>query len=126
MYQTINGWTKAKMIQHIKDNFKGKSTEMITTNGTTYASCRYRTSCGKKCAVGLFIPENMYSFNFEGHNITNLLAENSELGKVLPLPLYMMNKLQHIHDCSKPEETLRNIVYWIQNHVTDEPSSGKV
>ncbi len=57
-YTPINRWTRQKMIDHVKSNFKGKS---IGMDGV----CLYRGPDGKKCAVGLFIPDSEYDPEME-------------------------------------------------------------
>ena len=112
---TINGWTKQSMLEHIKTNFKGKS---INTKSDGEDICLYRGPDGKKCAVGLFIPDEKYDRSME---------ECSPLSDVLrcvtqhfPLNPENMRVLQYIHDTSKEENCLSQMIEWVEQNVIDE------
>lgn len=91
MSSFINGWTKESTIQHIKDNFKGRAFN------ESLVSCQYLTEDGKKCAVGLFIPEGHAGQNYQGGAIL-LLERHSDLITEMPLRLNDLLLLQRIHD----------------------------
>lgn len=105
MYKAINGWTKRKIINHIKKNFKGKSMD-------NRGNCLYRGPKGKKCALGLFIPDDLYNKNMEfgGIDIVNLR-------KFFPLGVEGCYELQNVHDCSEPKNTLSGMIAWIKRGV---------
>jgi len=68
-----------------------KSEEVV--NGRRY--CRYRGDEGRRCAVGVLIPDDIYSAEFEGR-----FAD--ELGLLLPSlghDVDLCVELQHVHDC---------------------------
>jgi len=114
MHKTINGWTKEKMIAHIKAEFKGKS-----ENG---AICLYRGPEGKKCAVGMFIPEDLYRKNMDTENGNGgigakWIIEKFKLQDIMPLDNLGMGCLQFCHDQSIPSETLSDIIRWIDTNV---------
>jgi len=109
MYQTINGWTKNKMIQYIKDNFKGKSYN-------EFGKCLYRGPEGKKCAAGLFIPDEKYNERMENKSAGSLVKNWSI---EFPLKETAMDSLQQVHDESKEDETLNNMISWIKRNVED-------
>lgn len=110
MYKTINGWTKQSMIEHIETEFKGKS---ITSSG----SCRYRIGDGKKCAIGMFIPDDKYSKAMEGCINISELSEKYEIS--FPLHPSLMRQLQIIHDSSPTDNCLTNMLAWIENNVVE-------
>lgn len=87
----LNGWTKNKVIKHIEENFKGKAFNKQTN------LCQYKTIDGKKCAVGLFIPEKHKAFKLAG-NVDRLLTLYPDLTKVMPLDITYLTALQRIHD----------------------------
>lgn len=88
----LNGWTKKKMIKHIEENFKGKS---ISRDGKL---CLYKTAEGKKCAVGLFIPQKRREqFDLAG-SVYNLLTEYPDLKKAMPIDEDSLYELQVVHD----------------------------
>lgn len=90
MSRFINGWTKESTIQHIKDNFNGRS---VGEDGI----CVYRTGDGKKCAVGLFIPDDVYSNDMEEINAKDMVTEFN-LESYMPLDSVTLEKLQNVHD----------------------------
>lgn len=89
MLKFKNGWTKKKMIKHIELNFKGKAIENT--------QCLYKTSDGKKCAVGLFIPENHVGQKYIG-SVSGLLKIYPDLKKSMPTTTGKLKELQFIHD----------------------------
>lgn len=115
MYKTINGWTKQGMIDHIDANFKGKSyTERPIEKGIDTIQCAYRGKNGAKCAVGLFIPDDKYSEDFEGESIYQI---GEGLFQYMPLSIEGMAKLQREHDGSDENDTLGAMIHWINTHV---------
>lgn len=91
----INGWTKEKVIKHVKENFKGFAFRTNISNGR--GLCQYLTKDGKKCAVGLFIPDGHTAQNSEDRAIV-ILNQYPELSKRMPLNEDQMNKWQKWHD----------------------------
>lgn len=121
MKQTINGWTKSSMIQHIKANFKGKSTDDSET-------CLYRGPNDTKCAVGMFIPDNSYKTEMDYGSTkagpgascvsySKMVAIYPEIVPFMPLDDLGMFLLQIVHDCSHPHKTLSDMLEWIDTHV---------
>lgn len=119
--KTINGWTKAKMIEHIKANFKGKSVSQISNSFGTSEICAYRGEQGKKCAVGMFIPDNNYSIRMEksDKNSAEFVIKNYNLDKDMPLEIRGMEILQNMHDRSSEQYVLNNLIEWIEETVED-------
>lgn len=111
MYKCINGWTKESMIEHVKKEFKGKSER-------AYRGCLYRNGAGFKCAVGMFIPDSEYHENMEVSGpVVRLLHDFPRLNINMPLDVAGCAKLQSIHDISGSENTLSDILNWIENNV---------
>lgn len=108
MYKPINGWTKRKIVNHIKKNFKGKSKDSFM--------CMYRDSDGRKCAVGLFIPDDMYDESMEGHTFATL-TRTTDIEEYMPLENTAMWDFQLIHDHSKENETLEKMLEWVKTNV---------
>lgn len=113
-YNLINGWTKQELMSKIKLEFKGKSLAHETPR-----TCLYRGPEGKKCAVGLFIPDELYSQAFENRSYFSLTNKNPELRKFMPMDEESMNALQFVHDTSKIETTKEKILKWIDTNVFD-------
>lgn len=121
-YPTINGWTKQRIIDHIKTNFKGKSVSK-KANGE---QCMYRGPNGKKCGVGLFIPDDKYHPDLDnaqasgGTSAYHVLTRHVEIQQHMPLNIDEMGKFQRIHDGSVSDEgCLSNMLNWIERNVQD-------
>lgn len=114
MYKLINGWTKQELMKKIELEFKGKSLAHETAR-----TCLYRGPEGKKCAVGLFIPDDLYNSAFENRSYFALTNKNPELLKFMPLNAESMDALQFVHDTSKIETTKEEILKWIDTNIFD-------
>jgi hypothetical protein len=62
-------------------------------------TCRYRGPHGTRCAVGIFIPDDVYDHTMEGCGVTGLIVEHGD-----KLPVWMrrnaelLERLQTAHD----------------------------
>lgn len=112
MFKVINGWTKEKMKEHIVNNFKGKAT------GKNEIQCEYKTQDGRKCAVGMFIPEDCYESSMDG-SVNSLLFYWPKVILHMPLEEDGLTKMQLIHDNSAPEDTLQDLLTFIDKNVEE-------
>lgn len=72
--------------------------------------CAYRTSDGKKCAVGCLIPDELYDPGMEGHSALGLVNAGFLLPSFFDKNLPLLDDLQFVHDeisCWDTEEFLR-------------------
>jgi hypothetical protein len=119
MLQTINGWTKAKMIKHIKANFRGKS--HVGEGNDDSGRCLYRGPNGAKCAIGLFIPDDRYNPQMDDIDNASVRASvviaTYDLEEFMPLDRMEMQRLQGVHDCSDEANTLRDMIKWVKENV---------
>lgn len=113
MFKVINGWTKEKMIEHVKNNFKGKSFK----DDDRYSVCVYRGMNSKKCAAGMFIQDEDYLNIMEGTNIGALMVRYTKIERSMPLTYEAMNMFQESHDSSLENETLNCMINFINNQV---------
>lgn len=59
-------------------------------------SCVYRHPQGKKCAIGMYIPDELYNSDWEGKNINSIYPSIKD---ALPIDdKYFWNYLQQNHD----------------------------
>lgn len=120
MYKPKNGWTKDSMIQHIMKEFKGKS-----LHDSKGYFCQYRGCDGKKCAVGMFIPNEKYVPQMDDQYgpVSEVLEHHPDLRNILPLHTFGLMKFQSAHDTLDAnltvEDQLATLVRWINNHVED-------
>lgn len=125
-YKTINGWTKAQMIEHIEKYVP--KTKPCQIDGT----CVYRNKKGERCAVGAFLPraagEFRGLFSYEGI-IDYLINAYPTLESKLPLLPNALSILQRVHDRRDPSHIDFNpkdkrgprqaCIDWIENNVID-------
>lgn len=102
MSDFINGWTKEKVIKHIEENFKGRAYDVEKN------ICEYLTKDGKKCAVGLFIPDGHKGQKFVG-DVLNLLGKHENLLLKMPFDSEHLLTMQRIHDWRVPDPYDQNL-----------------
>lgn len=122
MHKTINGWTKAKMIEKIRS----RPFVEAASDGNR---CMYRSPDGNKCAVGVFIPDEMYSGEMDNTaigdvTITGVLRRFPDLSDVLPLRGAGLICMQNVHDaCTGPlserTDATKALIEFVENHVED-------
>lgn len=117
LIKTINGWTKKKMLNHIKKNFAGKSLLKVRSLEHPEVDCAYRGADGAKCAIGMFIPDILYRAEMEGKGAHVLCGMEPKLKSKLPLEPYALTYLQEVHDDSEPDETLNSVMRWVETNV---------
>lgn len=86
----LNGWTDTTIKETISKNFKGKA---VNKQGI----CQYLTACGKKCGIGIFIPDGHYA-QYDRKTIDHTIAVYSDLLGILPLTANELYDLQEYHD----------------------------
>lgn len=60
-------------------------------------SCKLRTVSGKRCAIGLLIPDELYKSEMEGEAAQDLTTKHPQLEPHLPESLFSI-ALQEAHD----------------------------
>lgn len=104
----INGWTKERIIEQIKTN-------MLDHKSSLNGMCRYRTPDGNKCAVGCFIPDEVYLNQWEACGVRSVWPY---IESNMPLDLDSMIELQYIHDSYREGGDPRpKLVAWIERNV---------
>ena len=112
-FKPINSWTKQSIVEHIKKNFKGKS---IGPDGVNCIYRRFDKECVRKCAIGLFIPDESYTLDMEGKRASQVIRDY-RLESYMPLNKDGMCKLQYAHDQSHASSTLDDMIEWIERNV---------
>lgn len=123
LYTPINGFTKQSIKDHITKEFKGKA---MSKTGT----CAYAMPDGRKCAVGLFLPDG-HEAQGSSHGIFNLLKRYPDLSPFMPLDTNALLGLQTVHDerlDSNDSLTaqLNILLEWIDTYVADALPSADV
>lgn len=122
MFNTANGYTKQKIIDKINSDFKGKAVRAIDADEKSI--CAYLTHDGKKCAVGLFIPDGHDAQSHEG-GYQDLMKNHSEtLQTLMSMEDTGMTAFQSFHDVQlKNSETVETqkarLIEWILKNVVD-------
>lgn len=104
----INGWTKQGIIDHILANYKGRSTN---SNGT----CLYRGDNGRRCAVGVFIPDDDYTLEMECKSAAEIWREFYPLRQILPFEASDLMILQQCHDEGSGERS--DLIKFLEDNV---------
>lgn len=67
--------------------------------------CSYRAPDGRRCAVGLVIPDDVYSEDMEGDNVLDI-SDDYDLGELVEgVNLMQLHGLQKSHDSLASQET---------------------
>ena len=122
-YRTINGWTKAKMIETIRKNNNG-----TRAFDSVESECMYLTTDGNRCAVGCFIPDDFLNdppehdedpFMYVGA-ADGLLEKFPFLRKFMPVEVEALEFMQSVHDDFEGEGDIRDrLTQWIEDNVED-------
>ncbi len=76
----------------IEEKFKGRAYD------SSKGVCVYETSCGKRCAIGIFLPNQPKYLGYEG-TLNKLQNSYPEVVKYLPFRSSELNgHFQHFHD----------------------------
>lgn len=61
--------------------------------------CLYRDECGRKCAIGCLIPDDLYHVTMENLNVVELSSEFGSIKQLFEgLSINLLEDLQSIHD----------------------------
>lgn len=83
-----------KILEKIEVEYKGRAVD-------EYGECKYKTDDGRKCAIGLFIPERHEGQESES-NVLGLLNEYKDLRKHLPSnDIDKLLRFQGLHDSGR-------------------------
>jgi hypothetical protein len=97
------------MIEAIKQGNDGTASTMDGIG------CAYRGSNNNKCAVGCFIPDDLYRSSFESVWVRNL---PQNIIDIMPLNVEGMVLLQEVHD-DDSDNVREAMIEWIEDHVQD-------
>lgn len=115
MYKTINGFTKAKMIDVLCKEYKGQALH-IYEDGSKSTVCSYLNTAGQKCAVGCFIPDGHEGQKIE-YGVSSLLFKYRDLRSKMPLIEEGLRLFQIYHD--HQARSLAEIIGWVIDNVED-------
>lgn len=93
--------------QEVIRRLKAQGCQAISVDET----CQYKTATGMKCAVGVLIPDELYSVEMEGYGIHSLFSKFPSLNdlfhpEILESAINLLGSLQRIHDDAKTFETM--------------------
>lgn len=120
MYLTRPGWTKARMIEKIRQHVPDEGC-MIE------GDCIYERPDGKRCALGSFLPDDHPALDPSYQaGAANLIDEheNGELPDWAPLDVHGLDSMQFVHDSRAQDEAIaygviETVVRWIEANVTE-------
>jgi hypothetical protein len=84
-----------KVVAHLRSMPRQSSTEVV--NGRPRRICAYRGDAGLKCAIGIFIPDELYVMEMEETTITRLIYFYG-ITELKGMKLNTLQRLQSIHD----------------------------
>lgn len=70
--------------------------QAVNTNG----ACMYRGENGTKCAIGVLIPDNLYTDAMEGRSAGSLFHVDVDYPQYLEVNKKLLSSLQNVHDFS--------------------------
>lgn len=128
-WSLANGYTKKSVIEKIKKEFKGKAMYSLNINAETHAfltckndQCAYKTLDGKRCAIGLFLPEEHAALDFTG-DVLMLLDKFPDLRVLMPFEESALLRFQGIHDSLSEllsvEEQTNILVKWVDSLILE-------
>lgn len=89
-----SGWTRERFMAQIRARNNGSAS--VSENGS---SCAYRGADGNACAIGCFIPDDVYSKSYEGKGVLKLLQRHPEIWEFMPSDdINFLSRLQTVHD----------------------------
>lgn len=89
-------FTKQEIIDKVVEHFRQQ--KALAWDDLT-GHCRYRTSDGRKCAVGALIPDALYRKDFEEKSIKSFkLYFDKDSIPFYAKDMLLLNKLQEAHD----------------------------
>ena len=117
MHHPINGWTKAAMIERLRE----KVPDTLEGSVVEGFGCAYRSPNGC-CAVGAFLPDDVNPE--DGWDVDALLKHRPKLDSVLPLGDWAMGLLQHQHDqyangMDSKQTARERCIAWVEENVED-------
>jgi hypothetical protein len=117
VYKAINGYTKEMMISSILNRMHAEPSinDNVLSGMPNYYA--YRAPSGNACAVGVFIPDKLYSPELEGTGVWS--SAFVELKPFFPLTLPEMLELQVAHDreCLDKEDPRPYLCAWVDQFV---------
>lgn len=116
-YETKNGWTKERMKTAINTGNNG-------TRSFERHNCVYRADNGNKCAVGCFIPDEVYipEMDIDQGSGTgaDAIIHGFDLHHYMPLNNHGMGEMQIIHDNVDDGADIRiKLCNWIDANVEE-------
>jgi hypothetical protein len=115
VYQPLNGWTKTTILRAIREGMQDRP-----SYDSQMGTCAYRAPDGSRCAVGVFIPDDLYAASCEHKGVDKLLEVYPGLEASMPLALGALRTMQGIHDMACSASDPRpELIAWVQTNVAE-------
>lgn len=85
--------------QYYAEDVSRRAIEGILSD-VTKSCCKYKTSDGRKCAIGRHIPDSSYDFYIEGQNIIGGQLDGIIPATISALGNEFLQEVQQLHDCN--------------------------
>jgi hypothetical protein len=117
MHNPMPGWTKNSIIAQLILKNNGSRSGIQDLDGDFI--CRYRGPDGNACAIGCFLPDDLYSRSMEGMNVRQLFKLLGGVDAItwMPLSVPAMEELQAVHDYRGEGEALKAMIDWVNENV---------
>jgi hypothetical protein len=87
--------TNQEVFDKVVVHLRSMASQSVRLDGV----CAYRGIDGLKCAIGIFIPDDVYSPDMEGpDNGVERLLNNFNLPELKEIPIDLLKRLQSAHD----------------------------
>lgn len=116
MFKTINGFTKAKMIEAVNTKMMDHKS-FGYHKGAGASGCLYLAQDGNRCAVGIFIPTGHPAQ--DSGDVRIMLPKFMDLLDVMPLKLEGLREMQRVHDQHESGDPRSAIIKWINEKVQE-------
>lgn len=75
------------------------------------AECMYRAPDGRRCAIGVFIPDDVYTPDMENKSVGTLITYCPAVAEIFAgVDQYLLRALQSVHDKSAPQCWLHALI----------------
>lgn len=110
----IEPWTRQAAFDAVYEHFVAKGAPQSTAMKNGDRVCRYRTEDGKKCAIGVLVPEHMYSKAMEGLMASSLWFRGNLPYLSSEITPEFLDHLQQMHDQYWPETFHSTFTEWMR------------
>jgi hypothetical protein len=128
VFKPVGQMSHQEIFNRVAYHLARQGVQSLTPSGT---SCAYRGEAGRRCAVGIFIPDALYDADFEGYgptstSVAHVLSIDGDSPKAKFLRL-----MQMAHDNVTPERDFRTslencLKIWAKTEGKNDPIATEI